>query len=105
MGLKTLLGGGEGKQMGRNSRERLARYYKTMTAPNYYVTPSGGLLLWADSRTIQRHFLKKLLVNSKGCKTNSPLCSLKTLSHSSLSYYGHIQNYVSIKGNLEIVVY
>ena len=31
--------------------------------------------------------------------------SLTELSHSNLSYFGNVQNYIEIKGNLKIVVY
>ena len=38
-------------------------------------------------------------------KWTCPVYLLKELSHSILSYFGHIQNYLQIKGNMKIVVY
>ena len=36
---------------------------------------------------------------------NVKMFSLKELSHGILTYFGHVQNYLQIEGNLEIVVY
>ena len=95
-GIKILFRGRgwEEKKGGGDRREGLACNNKNTAATRYWVTPSSDLWLWPDSLLrIQKHFLKKSLIRSKGCTSQSPLCSFKEISHRRLNNFSHVQNY------------